>query len=176
MMFAIQPCSFTQASTFVNAYHRHHPSPQGHKFSLAAHDEIRVIGVIMVGRPINRTWDDGHTLEITRCCIREGYPNAASFLYGAATRAIFALGYTRAITYTLAEESGVSLKASGWLPHHAVVGHPWDMPGRPRRDKHPTTNKWCWIRERIPRLPTVPWDLPQNATWQQLTFSEGRKE
>jgi len=171
-MLALQPCSFAQASAFVARYHRHHRPPQGHKFSLAAHDGVRVVGVVMVGRPVNRVLDDGRTLEVTRCCVVEGVPNAASYLYGAAKRAIFALGYTRAVTYTLAQEAGTSLKANGWIPDHAVIGHSWNMPGRPRMDKHPTSDKWCWISERVPSIPAVPWDCPDDAALRQLRFSE----
>lgn len=83
----------------------------------------------MIGRPVNRTWDDGQTLEVTRCCVVEGYPNTASFLYAAAKRAIWALGYQRAITYTLTNESGIALKASGWAQHHIVAEHSWNMLG-----------------------------------------------
>ena len=59
-----------------------------------------------------------------------------SLLYGAATRAGFALGYRRLITYTQADESGASLRAAGWK---VIAQRPprkgWTTPSRPREDR-----------------------------------------
>ncbi|SLB33401.1 XF1762 family protein [Mycobacteroides abscessus] len=63
------------------------------------------------------------------------YYQDESMLYGAAWRAAKAMGYRRLVTYTLASESGASLRAAGW---RVVARRPprkgWDMPGRPRVD------------------------------------------
>ena len=67
----------------------------------------------MCGRPVARALDDGLTLEVMRTCT-DGTMNANSMLYGAAWRAGKAMGYQRAITYTQANEPGVSLRAAGW--------------------------------------------------------------
>jgi hypothetical protein len=56
--------------------------------------------------------DDGATLEVTRLCT-DGTKNACSFLYGAAARATFALGYRRLGTYILKHRT-TSLAAAGW--------------------------------------------------------------
>ena len=58
--------------------------------------------------------DDGFTLEVNRTCTT-GERNANSMLYGAIWRAAKAMGYTRCITYTQADETGASLRAVGWL-------------------------------------------------------------
>jgi hypothetical protein len=86
---------------------------------------------------------DGVTVEITRLCTN-GTRNAYSFLYGAATRAAFALGYQRIGTYTLPEEGGASLRAAGWKLIGERGGGSWDCPSRPRVDKHPTQQKFLW--------------------------------
>ena len=93
--------------------HRHHKPVVGHKFSLGAYKDDDLVGVCIVGRPVNRNVDDGMTLEVTRLCT-DGTRNACSFLYGAASRAAKALGYIRIGTYILKEETGVTLRASGW--------------------------------------------------------------
>jgi len=90
--------------------------------------------------------DNGWTLELTRCCT-DGTPNAASMLYGAARRATFALGYRRLITYTLASESGGSLKASGYKEIGAAGGGNWSCPSRPRVQTAPTEQKTLWEAE-----------------------------
>lgn len=60
-----------------------------------------------------RAFDDGLTLEVNRTCT-DGAKNANSMLYGAVWRAAKAMGYKRCITYTQADESGVSLRAAGF--------------------------------------------------------------
>lgn len=143
MTLEIQPITFAEACEYVKQYHRHHPAPQGHKYSIAVADERRVVGVVMVGRPVARAYDNGRTLEVTRCCT-DGTKNAASKLYAAAWRAARALGYRRLVTYTLAEEQGTSLLAAGWRALYQTKGGSWNCPTRPRIDRHPIGQKTLW--------------------------------
>jgi hypothetical protein len=87
--------------------------------------------------------DDGWTAEVTRLCT-DGTPNACSMLYRAAWRAARSLGYRRLITYTLAEEGGASLRASGFTLLGEAGGGSWSRGNRPRVDKHPTQGKLKW--------------------------------
>jgi hypothetical protein len=125
-----------EANAFVAAHHRHHNPVVGHKFSLGATLDGEIVGVVIVGRPVSRFRDDGDTLEVTRLCTT-GERNACSFLYGAAARATFALGFHRIGTYILASEDGASLRASGWRLIGQTPGRSWSVPSRPRTDKHP---------------------------------------
>lgn len=84
--------------------------------------------------------DDGMTLEVTRLCT-DGTRNACSFLYGAAARAGFALGYRRIGTYILKSEPGTTLLASGWKLIGERGGGSWSRPSRPQVDKHPLEPK-----------------------------------
>jgi len=111
---SIVPCSLKDANAFVARLHRHSAVVVGHKFSIAATLDGRVVGVAIVGRPVSRHIDDGKTLEVTRVCT-DGTRNACSFLYGASKRAANALGYPRLITYTTEHEGGASLRAVGWI-------------------------------------------------------------
>ncbi|MGG1601259.1 XF1762 family protein [Paenibacillus naphthalenovorans] len=142
-MLETQPITFDEACEFVKQYHRHHIPPQGHKFSIAVADENKVVGVIMIGRPVARAYDNGRTLEVIRCCT-DGTPNAPSKLYAAAWQAARAMGYRRLITYSLAEEPGTSLRAAGWKALYQTKGGSWNCPTRPRLDKHPTGQKTLW--------------------------------
>jgi len=128
------------ANAFVAAHHRHHKPVVGHKFSLGSVLEGDLVGVVIVGRPVSRMRDDGSTLEVTRLCTN-GAKNACSFLYGAAARAAFALGYRRIGTYILKSEDGTSLRASGWRLIGERGGGSWSSPSRPRVDQHPTERK-----------------------------------
>lgn len=137
---SLSPISFSDAADFVQLHHRHHTPPAGHKFSLAALAEDKLVGVVIVGRPVARRRDDGRTLEVTRLCTN-GHKNACSFLYGAAARAAFALGYSRIGTYILKREPGTSLIAAGWKLIGETPGRSWSVPSRLREDKHPIEPK-----------------------------------
>lgn len=142
-MLNLQPISKAEADEFVRQHHRHHGTTVGWKFGVAVNDGEAVVGVAVVGRPVARGFDDGWTVEVTRCCT-DGAKNAASMLYGAAWRAAKALGYRKMITYTLATEPGTSLRASGWQIVGEVQGRSWDCPSRPRVDTSPLQDKFRW--------------------------------
>ncbi len=129
---ALLPLKFEDAAAFVREHHRHHTPPVGHKFSLGAVLDGQLVGVAIVGRPVSRMRDDGRTLEVTRLTT-DGTKNACSFLYGAAARATFALGYSRIGTYILKSEPGTSLRAAGWkLIGEARGGKSWNTTQQPQ--------------------------------------------
>lgn len=140
MKLGLIPVDLIEANAFVAELHRHHKPVVGHKFSLGAVKDGKVVGVAIVGRPVARRLDDGVTLEVTRLCT-DGTRNACSFLYGACARACFALGYKRIGTYILASENGASLRASGWRLVGGSPGKSWSVPSRPRVDTHPLEPK-----------------------------------
>lgn len=136
MKLAPVPITLKEANAFVERHHRHHKPVVGHKFSIGAALGNEIVGVVIVGRPVSRRRDDGLTLEVTRLCT-DGSRNACSFLYGAAARAAFALGYKRIGTYILHSETGASLRAAGWRLIGETPGRSWSVPSRPRVDTHP---------------------------------------
>lgn len=127
------PVRFRQACAFVADHHRHHRPPAGMLFAVGvATGDGLLHGVAVVGRPVARHFDNGQTAEITRTAT-DGTVNANSMLYGACTRAAWALGYTRLITYTQGAETGASLRAAGWrVLAHRPPHNGWDRPSRPR--------------------------------------------
>jgi hypothetical protein len=129
----IVPITLDEANAMVAAFHRHHKPVIGHKFSIGCASEEAIVGVAIIGRPVARGNDDGMTLEVARCCT-DGTRNACSMLYGAAWRAAKAMGYRRMITYTLPEEGGASIRASGWTLIGQRGGGNWNTPSRPRID------------------------------------------
>lgn len=135
MSLHLVPVAFADACAFVALHHRHHEPPVGHVFSVGCAEGDVLVGVAMVGRPVARLYDDGLTLEVNRACVADAR-NANSMLYGACARGAFALGYRRLITYTEAEESGVSLRAAGWRVVAERKPRPGsDMPSRRREAK-----------------------------------------
>lgn len=77
-----------EANAFVREHHRHHKPVVGHLFSIGAAIGDKIVGVVIVGRPVARMRDDGQTAEVTRLCT-DGTKDACSFLYGVAARAAF---------------------------------------------------------------------------------------
>lgn len=139
----VVPTTLREANAFVVAHHRHHGTARGCIFCIAVAREERVVGVLIVGRPVSRHLDDGFTAEATRCCT-DGTPHAASKLYAAGWRAAQQLGYRRMVTYTLATEAGGSLKGAGWRCLGEAGGGSWSRSSRPRVDVSPTQLKLRW--------------------------------
>lgn len=142
-MLELQPITLEEARQFVNDYHRHSSIPHKWKFGIGVHDGEKLVGVVVVGRPISKSVDDGWTLEVLRCCT-DGTKNAGSMLYAAAWRAARAMGYRRMVTYTLLSEPGTTLRAAGWQLTHQTEGSNWNRKGRPfsYKDRKDIKNSW----------------------------------
>ena len=140
----IVPCTISDAKEFVTQHHRHHGAPQGALFAIGCAVEGEVVGVAIVGRPVARRLDDGWTAEVTRLATREGIPNACSKLYRACWRIVSIMGYKRLVTYTLATETGASLRGAGFRLVGTTPGRSWSVRSRPRVDKHPLQEKMRW--------------------------------
>jgi hypothetical protein len=141
IMLELVPIGFKGACDFIRTNHRHHNPPQGMKFCLAVAIGGQIVGVAVTGRPISRHLDDGRTLEVTRVCT-DGTENVCSKLYSASWRVAREMVYKRLITYILYNESGISLKASGWICQAPAGGGNWNKPGRQRTDSKHEGLKW----------------------------------
>ena len=143
MSLQIVPVYLKEARRFVGLVHRHNKPPQGGLFAVGLVDSEnpnQLVGVAIAGRTVSRRLDDGKTIEITRVAT-DGTKNACSKLYGA-------------ITYTLQEESGASLRASNWqLDEELPASKGWDSPSRLRveqdlfgNDITPMGPKYRWTK------------------------------
>lgn len=78
----------------------------------------------------------------------DGTPNACSILYAAAYRAARAMGYTKVITYILDTESGVSLKAAGYVCEGRAGGLEWNGERKPKMaNQYPHQMKTRWVKK-----------------------------
>jgi hypothetical protein len=140
----LKPITHKAAKAFVKDTHRHLKPPVGAVFVLSVVDDDDVVrGVAIVGRPVARMLDDGITLEVTRVAT-DGARNACSMLYGAAVRIAKSMGYARIVTYTLPEEGGASLRASGWKDDGPAGGGNWGRASRERADAERPDAKTRW--------------------------------
>lgn len=144
----IAPLELAEANALVLKLHRHHKPVRGHRFNLGAFCGPRLVGAVIVGRPVARLGGDpSEVVEVTRL-VTDGTPNACSALYGAAARAAHALGYRRIQTYTLDSESGASLRGAGWKFEGVFGGGQWHhTDGKPRRVDQPVGPKKRWAQE-----------------------------
>ncbi len=113
----IIPVTLREANDFVEAFHRHNgrTARNGGKFAIGLDHDDDLVGVAIVGNPLSATYMDGFTAEVLRTCTNEIAPKGAvSKLYAACWRAWRAMGGKKLITYTLASESGASLRGAGW--------------------------------------------------------------
>lgn len=143
----VTPIKHADANEFVRKLHRHSRPTLGAIFCVSVADDC-VRGVAIVGRPVARKLDDGMTVEILRVAT-DGARNACSMLYGACRRVAKELGYARVITYTLPEEGGASLRASGYQFDGESGGPSKLWHSRPGRTAEPVGDdllggKWRW--------------------------------
>ncbi len=139
-MLELTPVSLAEANRFVELFHRHHKKVTGHKFSVGCSLNGKLVGVVIVGRPVSRYLDDGRTLEVNRLCTL-GVKNACSILYAAAARAAKAMGYSKIITYILESENGSSLRAAGWECAGSAGGKQWTGTRKPPAPLYPQEMK-----------------------------------
>lgn len=156
MALAVRAVELKDANEFVSRHHRHHKPAVGHRFSMGAFCCDRLVGVVIVGRPVARHTDQRRCVEVTRLAT-DGTHNACSILYGAAARAAKALGYERIQTFILDTEPGTSLRASGWVNEGAAGGGQWLNTGfnegalfNLNRDDQPICGKTRWAKTLCP--------------------------
>lgn len=135
LQLRVVPVTLDEANAFVWRLHRHRrESVPGHSFSVGvATDDGVLRGVAITGNPSAPALQDGILAEIRRCCT-DGTRNACSMLYSTARKAARAMGRQPIITYSLATESGASLRAAGFFVDKQDAGGPaanWhNRPGR----------------------------------------------
>jgi len=160
MSLQVRPLTLKDANAYIASHHRHHKPVTGHRFSLGAYLEDALVGCCVVGRPVGRKTHQYMVAEVTRLCTN-GARNACSILYAAAARACKAMGFYHIQTFTLPEEGGASLRASGWQEDGLTPGKSWSVPTRPRGDflfpgigdDHPKGPKTRWIKTLNPTPP-----------------------
>lgn len=154
----VSPIELPDANAFVARHHRHHKPVVGHRFSISAWADDKLVGVAIIGRPVARMAGSPlEVLEVSRLCT-DGTPHTCSMLYAAAARAGKAMGYRRIQTYILETETGASLLAAGWISHGAAGGSQWKRSGdysnqsqavlfQRNRTDQPTCGKVRWAKE-----------------------------
>uniref|UniRef100_A0A6M3KGF0 N-acetyltransferase domain-containing protein n=1 Tax=viral metagenome TaxID=1070528 RepID=A0A6M3KGF0_9ZZZZ len=143
------PTTLAEANAFVGEVHRHHDEVVGHRFSFGAEVDGKLVGTVICGRPVAPKTEQYKILEVTRLCT-DGTDNACSFLYGAAAKIGKIMGFKRVQTFILPTESGVSLKAAGWVFDGVCEKSGRGFQSRPGRKGDSHGPKHRWIKELNP--------------------------
>lgn len=154
----IAPCTVTAAKLKVKEWHRHLKDIQGGLFAAQVIDDTgQCVAVALAGNPA-RVWQKEAKLVISRVAAEEDQPKiicskgrehaspSCTMLYGALCRAAKALGYCEVWTYTLPEESGISLKAAGFIDMGLSAGGEHSRPSRYRKPAVRPEPKRRWLR------------------------------
>ena len=144
-----RPVRFTAARDFVRHHHAHCTAPAAWRFGQAILNGGTMLGVVMVGNPVAPALNGRGTVEVNRLCIRRDIPrvlawNAASQLYGWAAREAARQGWTHIITYTRADEDGISVRAAGWQQEARIRGRGWHSSRRARSNTNAWVDKIRW--------------------------------
>jgi hypothetical protein len=125
----------------------------GYRYAIGAMVEQKLVGIVIVGRPVAKAVDWRRVIEVTRL-VSDGTKNVCSFLYAKAARAAAEMGYDAIQTFILEEEPGTSLKAAGWEFVRSSPGGTWThneaqqlrLDGPVRRIDQPLGRKQLWAR------------------------------
>lgn len=188
MALFVYPLTIKKANQIVSMMHRTHLPVRGGLFAVGVGlhprscvaspgppGQARCVGAAIAGRPSARHLDDGASVEILRVAT-DGTQNACSKLIGALTRAARELGYVSVYTYTMEEEPGTSLVATGFELDAMTRGGSWSRGTRPRSEQlHVVGPKKRWVRHHLRNinaqlLAPIPVPSGKENSKQQMLF------
>lgn len=152
----IVPISIRKAKAFVREHHRHAPAVTGAKLAIGLEHNGRLVGVGMLGNPKARGLaSDRFTAEATRVCTSQDAPKGAVSKLNSRLKRLWQLqGGIFFKSYTLAGESGASLRGAGAVIDKRVKGRRWNCASRPRADvEAPLVDKVRWDFGRMSEIP-----------------------
>lgn len=149
MRTGLYPVKYARA--WVEKVHRRIPALTGAMWCIGLWDGLDMRGLAVVGRPSARMLDVSArervgTVEVIRVAVIEGTLNGCSMLYGACARTGRSMGLDGMLTYIHDDETGVSLRAAGWVPDKVTDGGEWSRPSRQRAlvlDSKPKKRWWA---------------------------------
>jgi hypothetical protein len=158
---AVRPIAQHRAQAFVAQHHGHNGALAIDRYRAGCWNGPTLVGVVVVGNPTSPALMNTGQVEVRRLCTDRSLPatiryKAATALYGWAVDTAERKGWRRIITYTLASETGLTLRycKPRWKCEGPASreGASWEKRG-PNRKKGPTEAKVLWSRALHPRVP-----------------------
>jgi hypothetical protein len=152
----IRPVDYSIAIDFVREHHEHCGGLPGWRFGAGIWNGPTLLGVVIVGNVSGRGFNGRGWLEVRRVCLDRNIPQtlrwrACSMLYRWAACEAERRGWLKLITYTLAEEAGMSLRYARWK-QLAIrpARNGWNCASRPRTNPTPLSAKVLWEKALKP--------------------------
>jgi hypothetical protein len=158
---AARPDERNALNDYIEAHHEHCGRLPTWRYAAWIYNGRTRLGCVIVGNPTARAYMGRGWVEVRRLCLARNISaalrwKACSMLYGWAVDEAKRRGFSKIITYTLADsESGMSLRYARWKPEARIRGKTWHTPSRPRQDNAPVEDKIRWT----PTL-NAEWTLP----------------
>lgn len=158
---AVRPIAQHRAQAFVARHHSHNKPLRIDRYRAGCWNGPTLVGVVVVGNPTSPALMNTGQVEVRRLCTDRSLPatiryKAATALYAWAADTAERKGWRRIITYTLASESGMTLRycKPRWRCEGPASreGLSWAARG-PGRSEGPTEEKVLWSRALRPRIP-----------------------
>lgn len=151
----IRPISRRDAMTFIARHHRHVGRLPGDRFRAAVWNGPTMLGVVVVGNPTARGYNGQGIVEVRRLCLDLAISDAlrwkaCSALYAWAAHEAERRGWRKIITYTLASESGMSLRYARWKREGETARGARSWANRPGRVAGPAESKVRWSKALTP--------------------------
>ena len=123
----LRPITLTEAREGVALWHSHHKPHLQHRLAVGAFVDGAMVAVCVWEHPKARMLaSGGWCWELSRLACGPVAPRfTASRLVGATTKAVLAIGITRCISYTRADERGTCYRAANWHPAALVPAEDW---------------------------------------------------
>lgn len=152
----IVPMSIRVAKLFVREHHRHAPSVTGAKVAIGLECDGVLVGVGLLGVPKARMLAaDRFCAEAVRVCVSPAAPKGSVSKINSRLKRIWQLcGGVTFKTYTLADESGASLRGAGAVVDRHVPAASWSRADR-LRSVRPVESiaKQRWDFGELERIP-----------------------
>ena len=135
-------------------YLRSTPAGARYRFIVTTPTEYivrRIVGAVLVGRPVSRHQDDGRTLEITRFWMADECPkNSESYVLARILRFIRKEGYQRVIAYAdpKAGHTGTIYRAVGFVQAGMTKGGNWNTRPTCKAGRQGTKIRYVWKARR----------------------------
>jgi hypothetical protein len=150
-MITLGPYPVKYAREWIETVHRRIPELTGAMWCVGLWVGEEMRGLAAVGRPNARKLDVSArqripVLSVLRVAVVEGTRNGCSSLYGACSRVARGMGCDGLNTYIHDDETGVSLRAAGWIEDCATSGGEWSWDRRQRElvlDPRPKRRWWA---------------------------------